>query len=247
MSFITIDYIASAWLLERRYPKHWYVDAIAYVSSWLKDAQLHSVPILESAVIPLNNYKAGELPCGYVTWARVGVQDAQYVRPAATRNGLVNTVATDETGKKVPHGTSSEDYEDTHRLYWLENLSTYGENLGRQYGGSGDDTGFFKIIKERNEIQVVENYQGDKIYMDFVVSVNNAKAHSKIDEMCFPAAKAWIDWQHERNRKTRNPNMVAEAEMRYREAMRVLRANLFDYGLSDIINIWNQSVNGAPK
>jgi hypothetical protein len=247
MSFISIDYIASKWLVDRRYPKHWYVDAIGYISNWLRESQLHSLPMIESHTITLNSYKAGPLPCGYLSWVRVGIKDGQFIKPIAGRQGLINTVNTDENGNKVPHGTSEITEEEGYRMYWLENLGTYGEDLGRQYGGSGDDTGLFKIMKERNEIQMVETYTEDTVYMDCLVSLNNAKFFSKIDEMCLPAAKSFADWQHERNRKTRNETVVREAEARYREHMRILRANMFDYGMADIINIWYQSVKGSPK
>jgi hypothetical protein len=252
MSFITVDNIARSWLLKKRYPMHWYIDAITHVKNFLMDVNMHSLQIVNTQIVSLNpDTKAGPLPCGYITWIRVGIQKGQYAMPLAKREGYVRHTATDASGNKIAHGP----YEgptvdfggDSVEMLWMINRNKYGEHLGQHYGGLGDDNGFFNVFEERQEIQMSEEYTGETIYMDYLASINTVTAASRIPEECYTSALAYIDWQHEFNKKNRDMYAIRDAEAKYNGALRILRANRFDYGAEDIFDLWNASVNAGPK
>jgi hypothetical protein len=249
MSYISIDHIARSWLLDKGYPIHWYIDAVNECSNFLKEASLHSLQIVTPHILTLNSYKAAPIPCGVITWTVVGIPNGQLIAPIAQREGF-NRLTKIVDGVKAPYGATqiTDDTAIYDSYYWLMNTNRYGEDLGQRYGGHGQDHGAFKIISERNEVQFDEGYsEGLQVYSEWVGSMNNVTAASRIPEECFTAAKAYIDWKVKLNNRSSDRGQVKEAEFAYNAKLRILRAQRFDYGLEDIVNIFYASINAAPK
>ena len=241
MNLITVDYIARSYLLDKGYPIHWYIDAINQASNFLKNQNMVSLRLVKPVELTVNSYGAITLPCDYLMWVKVGLPNGQFVRPLEQRDGL-NRINNVVDNVKVPHNNSltSDAYYSVRLLsnfFWYENTDKYGENLGRQFSGVPDGTNTFKVLLERNEIQLDERYSGDTVILEYIASQDNPTAAAKVNPIVLFAAKAYIDWQLKFNNRNVPMQDKQEAERHYWRELRRARSNLFDYSLTDILGL----------
>jgi len=85
MKFTTLDTVVKGYLLQKKYPIHFYIDFLVYASRCFEEIHMDSIANIRTARIPVNDYNAARLPDDYMDWTKIGVENGQFVKPLIQR------------------------------------------------------------------------------------------------------------------------------------------------------------------
>jgi hypothetical protein len=88
MKYTTLDKVVKGYLLQKRYPIHFYIDFLVYAQRCFEEISMDSIGNVRTQKIPINSYFAATLPSDYMDWIKVGVENGQFVKPLINRPGI---------------------------------------------------------------------------------------------------------------------------------------------------------------
>ena len=101
MKYTSIDKIVRGFLLQRRWPVHFYVECIAYAQRCFAELHFYTLKNVRTVPLSLNSYGAAQLPCDYLDYCKIGVMAGNMIRPIYQRQGINRLNNIDQaTGKK---------------------------------------------------------------------------------------------------------------------------------------------------
>jgi hypothetical protein len=242
---ISLDQIVKNILLKRRYSLHWYLDFLVPAKDCLREISF-DLPIntLRYKVLTLNDNNAIEIPNDYQDWARVSVRIGQYLKPLVETNGLDLVPNYDSNFDIQPYNTGIATETDPSQtvyysgyaspLWWTVNWNTFGENIGRQFGGVGSYPDTFTVNKARNEIKINEDYGFNEIVLEYIGSGVDADSATHIDPYCQNCIEAYCLWQFYLNNRTYSTSDEVVMEQRYIKERQILTARLSDITLDKL-------------
>jgi hypothetical protein len=252
MIFTNLDTIVNLTLLERRLPKHWYIEFLVHCSSCLRELNIDTLKIINSATLIPNAAGQANLPCDYMAECGIFITYGQYLAPMVHRNNITPLVNYNQTGQPIPYGGPLDNPLNNFLPgnwpvnSWFWNIDDFGESLGRMFGT--DTTLFnpngYQIFEKRRQVQFTEtNTRGSYVllYISDGQTIDNA---SQITPMAINALQAWTDWKRSKN--AANPK--SPEGFGYFNAKRNLRSRLSDIeSLEDIKQIIRANYQDAPK
>jgi len=126
---------------------------------------------------------------------------------------------------------------------WYWNYSDYGEPTGRFFGRSGGTSQGYRVVKERREIQLTDNFIGQNVILLYISDGQGIDNASQIDTQATKAIQAWSDWKRSRNS---NNEFSPEGKYWYNQK-RILRARLNDMTVADIKNVLHNAYKATIK
>ena len=249
MTFSTLDTITRRYLLEKGLPIHWYLEILTHSSSAVRELSFDTLKIINTVRLPVNSYGAIDLPDDFVDDLTVAVPVGDSINPIPKQDRL-NPIRIHDTtsGEFTPYVTTSTDGSQDFAAFpgiwnWYWNVNSYGEPTGRLFGSSGGTAQGYKLVKERRQIQLTDNFQNSNVVLLYISDGQRTDNATQVETMAQQAIQAWCDWK-------RSPNAAIkdsyEAATFYNER-RLLRARLNDLTKTDILNIIRNSYTGAPK
>ena len=235
MTYTSIDRLTRSVLLRRQLPIHYYVQIAKYIVDELRDLRLHTLGVINTAILPVTPYGAIELPCDFVDWVKVGLPYGQFIRELVQRDGITRLVNHDTaTGEKIPYGTSKDSFRGGGVSPWESTISDLEEGIGRFFGiRQGEQGDTFKLIRERSEIQLHESIAATEVVLEYISSGEGEQENTatQVDWRASATLElaATTEFLRERFEKGMVPfQTVLQSERRYGNALRILRAQIAD-------------------
>lgn len=257
MRFYTVDTIVRNILLRKQYPLHYYLQALVYAKDALRQLHLDDLKWINTELLDVvtpGNYV--NLPCDYVDKTKVGIRVGQQVKPLVEQDSLNRLHAYNDQGDISTYNNINQDLPDNtifytypYGLYWgVTVINDYGEDLGRLYGwGAGAQWDTYKVLPERNQIQLNESINVDKIVLEYISDGMCADAASQVDVYAQDAIEAYVFWQFKLNNRTVNLGETQMAEMEYLKQRKILRARKNTLNISDLKRIVQANTYLSPK
>lgn len=229
MNGITLNGITRSALKQHRKPIHYYSEFLKYAADCLTMLLFDTLKITNTVRLPVNTFKEAELPADYIDKIRVGVQVGQFVRPLVEKDTLNSLANFDsETGDQTNYSDDGV-YGDWSGLFqwWGININTNGENTGGYYGlGAGAEPDTFKIVEERNVIQLNTQVIAPKIVLEYLSDGSYVNSATRITPYAKQTIEAYIDWQFKENSKSYGAGDAQLAKQRFDNEHRILRGRL---------------------
>lgn len=251
MRFTTLNNCARSYLNLTQRPIHYYARCLKYSSDCIRELIFDTLKILNTVRLPVNEFFEAELPADCIDWSKVGVQAGQFVRPLIQRdtiNRLANISTTD--GSQITYPNPAEATDEILGLFqwWGINRNTNGEDTGGYYGlGAGSEPDTFKIIEERNVIQLNQNLTNSTIVLEYISDGSYVNSATRITPYAQKTIEAYIDWQYKLHSKSFGAYDHKLAEQEFYNQLRKLRARKSDLTPELLIRIMNRHRKASLK
>lgn len=229
MKVYTLDNIVRQVLAEREYPVHFYLQFLTYGVSALRELNFDVLKNVKSVRLPVNSYKAATLPCDFVDYVRVGTELGQYIDPWGSKPfNRLNKF--DSQGNKIPYGdVEAQNYylpANYDGLWYTNYANDRGELLGRIYNARPTFRHSFEVIRERNEIQLDDSFDGTEITMDYITDGTSVDASNAIHPYAIETIKAFIIYKMKENGRHYNLSERQIAKDEYYNQLRILKGRM---------------------
>ena len=225
-----LDNIVNTFLINRGYPIHFYLQALSYGIAGLRKLHIHSLGVVNSEKIRVNDYKAIAFPEDYMDYVRIGVENGQFVQELPQRPGINRLNNYDGRDKALYDFPEESD---------LQLLSSGKFGLGEIVTG-------FKVIRERREIQFDQQI-GDYVILDYITDGTKIDNATDINPLAQDAIEAFINWKFKENNRTYSTVEVREAKDAFDNEHRLLRASLRPLSAEDIKSAFRSGYHSSIK
>jgi hypothetical protein len=252
MNLATIDEICRRGLLENNLPIHWYPEFLYHAATCLREESLTTLQIVNTVNLPTNDYAAADLPDDFVDDVAVCVPQGAGMFPLPKQEWLnpirihdttsgdfvpyIEQQSTTDTGLNTFYGFPS-----SWTYYW--NVNDYGEFTGRRFGAHGGTAVGYKIVPERRQIQMTDNFTDDDIILMYISNGQSVSAATQIDYRAFQTIRAYQEWKRSANANNDNS---PEARSYYNQK-RHLRSRMNELTKTDIQNVIRRAYTGGIK
>jgi len=249
MIFSNLDSIVRRYLLEKGLPIHWYAECLFHASTCLRELTFDTLQITNTVRLPRNDYYAVDLPEDFVDDVMVGVPAGQFIQPIPKNDGLTPLRLTDTDGNYTTYENNTSDILTLDglsipALAWYWNFNEYGESTGRYFGmGGGANPNTYKVIRERRQIQLPENFIGNSIILVYLSDGQSVDAATQVSALAFWAIQSWIAWKSTPNAQN---NFAPEGQYFINEK-RKLRARLNDLTINDVKDLIRRQYRATIK
>jgi hypothetical protein len=253
----TLDSIVKQALLLKRYPLAYYIDFLVYAKYCLAELALDDLKNVRTKLLTVNDYFAVDLPNDFLDETKVGVMVGQQIRPLVPDNSINSLNNYDSNFAITTYASEQQNDNDEELFYyfnsWMNGLylttfwNSYGEPLGRQFGFSGGYSDTYKVVRERNQIQLNEAIGVDTIVLEYISDGTDADSATQITPYAVATIRAYIDWQHKANNRTYNDGQRELAKQEYMRERKILRARMSGLTLTTLKRIVAKSTYAAPK
>lgn len=249
MILSNIDTICRRWLLERNLPIHYYFEALMHSSTVVRELSYDTLQIINSANLPVGDYGEVELPDDFVDDLAVCIPAGQSLLHLPKQDWITPLrIHSTTTGEFDTYTQVSDDEDETvwglpssWVYYW--NVDEYGSSTGRQFGNTGGTMQGYKVVKERRQIQMTENFIGTNVVLLYLSDGQRPDNASQVDVLAIKCIQTYIDWQ-------RSPNATneksPEARTFYNQKRR-LKSLLNPLTKIDIMNIIHSAFTASIK
>lgn len=177
-----------------------------------------------------------------------GYTDGDVLSASAANIGGTGSGFTVVSSIKIPFGEPDAQYISSWPWYgytieWNDRL----EYTGRNYGERLDRSDTFKVLPERNEIQLHNSIKATDIILEYISdgsAVNNA---TQITPYAKATLEAYINWKHKENGRSYGEGERLRAQRQFDHQHRILRARMNPLTIQDIKASIYMATSGAPK
>jgi len=254
MIFTTLDQIVRRGLLEDGLPIHYYAELLFHGSTAIRELSYDTLKIINTANLPIDDYGAIDLPDDFVDDIGVGIGLGGSVSPIPKQDALSRIrIHSTTTGQFVPNTSNAQLVETETNdnnffgfygaFNWFWNVNDWGEPTGRFYGSQGGTQQGYKLVKERRQIQLTDNFIGGNVILSYISDGQSIDNATQVDTLAFQAIRSFQEWKRSKNANDENS---PEGRAWYNQR-RLLRARLNDVTIVDILNTIRNSYFAAPK
>lgn len=257
MKFASIDTICRSTLLQKNYPFHYYLDCLVNARDCLRELTFDDLKVIKTELIdvvqsPNGNYAT--LPCDYIDYCKIGVRVGQMIKPLVEYQGINRLHNYDSQGAIVNYTTDPPTdnqiiYTYPVGLYWqTTTINDWGENTGRLFGwGAGFEGDTFKVLPERNQIQLNESVNVSKLYVEYISDGMCCDSATQVDSYAWATITAYILWKLKANNRTFGLGEVQMLENEYLKQRKILRARKNGLSADLIKRIIQRNYYASPK
>jgi hypothetical protein len=247
MQFATLDMIVNRSLLEKGYPKHYYIEYLVHCSSAIRELTKDTLKAVKSADLPVHSDNTIDIPTDFTDDIAACLPVNGLLQPLPHNENINPVIKHDSSGDFVPFSNSNSTDETffgfptSYGWYW--NINDYGESTGRYFGLSGGTSSGYKVNRERRKIQFTGTVSGGSIILLYISNGQSSDNATQVDWRAFQAIQSYCDWKSSPNAAIKDS---PEAMTYYNERRRLV-ANLNPLTKNDILNIMRSAYTGAPK
>lgn len=227
--------------MSKGYPMHWYIQFLHYGVQCLRELNFDVLQNVKSVRLPVGSYNAATLPCDYVDYIRIGVENGQYIAPLSERRDSYNRLNKfDSNGNKISYSdveASNGILPNNWEGFWYTNyINDKGEHLGRIFNNRPGFRDSFVILRERGEIQLDVSLSPDEIVLDYITDGLTTTASNAIHPYASSTIEAYIFWKMKEHSRAYNLGERQMAKDEYYNQLRTLRARMASIDVKDIQN-----------
>ena len=247
----TLDSIVRRGLLETGHSIHFYAEHLFHASAGLRELSFDSLQIINSVNLPVSSYASVDMPDDFVDDVSVCIPAGQSLNALPKQDWITPIRIHDSTGAYIPYSTLNDtDEGEAETIFgfpaswtWFNNFDDYGSPTGGFYGANGGTQAGYKVIRERRQIQMTENFIGSNVVLLYISDGQSINAASQIDPQAFAAIRAYTEWKRSRNA---NNEQSPEGSAWYNQR-RILRARLNPMTKTDLLNIVRNASKASIK
>ena len=253
MTVTTLDSIVKNILLKRGYSIHWYLDFLVYAKDALRELSF-DLPILPLRIsaLPVNqDDNTVEFPEDYQDYTRVSAWVDGYIRPLVETNALQLVPNYDSEFAVQPYSDGVSIESDSTQVslfgwgannyWWATNWNVFGENLGRQFGGTGGMYDTFRVDNGRKQFRINENLEITNIVLEYISDGMDADSATHINSYAQFAIEAFCMWQFYLHNRTYTQSEANNMQQSFNFEVIKLRARLSDLSLDRLKRIVQQN------
>jgi len=256
---VTLDSIVRSALMDigagmERYEqfKHWAIEGF-------RDFHFDVARNIKTTQLDLTAWKAADLDLipDYVDWAMIGVRINGELRAFVNNENLAlyfDDANTDGFPDIQPTDDDSYVYDPTDQAnrsgYWFAGLNSHGEDTGQMFGLAVKDNGigFFRINKQRNEIQFNPALSGaTKIYLEYLSDGFDPGAVTMVNIYAAKLIKLYVHWQRLKFNKSSNMNQIEGARKDYYNEMFVVQSRVNPITVDDVLEAARDGYKLTPS
>lgn len=252
MRYTSLHKVVTGYLLQKRYPIHFYVEFLVYAARGLNELHFDTLGLVRTVKLPINDYNAITLPCDFMDWTKIGIPNGQFIKPLANRSSMTRLNNYDEQGDKIAYNSDDETIFGT--LFSLHGGLGYSvryndklESTGRVYGSRGNQTNTFKYLRERNEITVDSDIAATEVVLEYISDGQEADNATQITPYAIATLEAYMNWKHKENGRTYNEGERMRAQRQFDHQHSLLRARMNPLTIDDIKAILNKHSHAGLK
>jgi hypothetical protein len=258
MVTVTLDKIIRNILLKRKYPIHYYLEFLLYTSEALRELSMDvNIGIINTKNLPVNAYNAVDLPNDFLDLISVNMTAGQKLRPLVADNSITPLNAFDSSFNITTYQNTAIQQSNaliynnvflTTALWNTTSFNQYGEPTGRFFGiGAGSPSETYRLIKERNQIQLNENLVATNIVLCYISNGLTADTASQISPYAERTIDSYAMWQFKENNRTYGAGEAEQARQIYISDRKVLTARVSDITIDGIRRIIQKNSKGSIK
>ena len=251
MRLYTLDRLVRGVLASRNYPMHFYLQFLHYGIQAVRELNFDVMQNVKSVRLPVNSYKAVTIPCDFVDYVRLGNELGQYILKWGEKDSFNRLNRFDANGNKINYpdidmanGMLPNTWES---YYYSLYVNDKGEHLGRIFNNKPSFPNSFKVIRERNEIQLDEGYTGTEIVLDYITDGLSTDASNAIHPYAAATIEAYIIWKMKEHARQYNLSERQLAQQEYYNQLRTLRARMNNIDTNDIQRSLSRSYSPTIK
>ncbi len=239
MSYVTINEIVKNALIDiGENTEHLYQRFLHWAIEGLKDFYYDTAKEIKTISVPMNATKTIDFPLDYVDWTKIGMVIGDRVWTFAVNDQLALKKEVDECGNPTA--------KPTHKLaniaptdllnyggYWFYNYngnSTYG------YGGACHNIGYYRINRERRQIEFSSEVNTNEVYLEYISNGVNPNGGSVVNEYAAKLVKMYVQWMHKEHSNKFHTHDKERARSLYYNELRIVRARLSNFDAQDFID-----------
>lgn len=251
MVVTSLDKIVKNILLKRRYPLHYYLDFLIYCKDGLREMAF-DLPILPLRVRVLQvnqDDNTVDFPDDYQDYTRVSAWVDGYIRPLVETNALqiVPNYDSDFALQPYSDGVAVDSSTDqtqvslfgwgANNYWWATNWNVFGENLGRQFGGTGAMYDTFRVDRGNKQFKINENLYITQIVLEYISNGMDADSATHINGYAQAAIEQYAMWQFKEHNRTYGAGEAENERQKYIQERQILTARLSDLNLDRLKRI----------
>ena len=192
---------------------------------------------IKTIKLELTAWKAVQLPIDFVDYAMIGVVVDNRIEVFTNDNRIslyhpdADPLDGDPDAREAPETTDS--------TYYFYNVTSQGEDAGQLYGKTVTDNGigYFKMNRERREIQFSPHVDGDtEIYMEYISDSYDPCNTTMVNVYAARLIKLFIHWQrHEFSKSSTGMERERAKDMYDKELFKV-QSRLSDITVADVLD-----------
>lgn len=223
--------------------------ALRGVQTW----QMDSAQEVITKILTPNGYNAIDFPDDYLDWTKVGIQLGDKIITFGVNDDIALEHDTDECGNpklNSPADCNCTDYHDGYGGYWFHNvINEYGEHLGKSfgYGGGGSFQGYFRVDKDRKQIQFDGNVSAKKIYLEYISNGFDPCSETMVNKYAEDLIRTYIHWQRAIFKHGRSSSEAQAWGEDYDTQLRLSRARVFSITKEEVIELSRKSYKLSIK
>jgi hypothetical protein len=252
MQWCNLDTIVRRSLLEKGLPIHYYAEYLFHQAAAIRELAKDSLQIINTVNLPVNDYKAVDLPSDFKDDVAVCVAAGDLMRPIPKRSNInpirVNNTTTGAFEPRQNNTTANTTlfpFLGINTGYiWFWNVNDYGEPTGRYFGANGGNRiEGYRVVKERRQIQLTASFPHDSILLVYVSNGQHIDNATQVDWDAHAAIQAYCNWKTSKNAAIKDSYEAAT----YYNERRLFRANKDDLTVTDIKNIIRSNYTATIK
>jgi hypothetical protein len=191
---------------------------------------------IKTVKLPLTAWKAIELPIDYVDYAMIGVVVDNEIQVFTNDNRISLYHADEDPLDGDPDERTATTTEAS--TYHFYNITSRGEDSGQLYGLTVKDNGvgYFKMNRERREIQFSPHVDGDtQIYLEYISDSYDPCETTMVNVYAARLIKLFIHWQrHEFSKSSTGMERERAKDMYDKELFKV-QSRLSEITVADVL------------
>lgn len=228
MTFTSLDAICRSTLLKKRYSLHFYLDCLLAARDCLRELTIDNLRIVNTALLPVNEFNAVQIPSGAADVVSVEVMNGQG-RRKLVHTDKINTLKTFDSNFSQERYSAASVNENGAITGFFGTLNTsnfnlLGEAIGGIFGLGDTQSDTYTIIPERNEIQLCEGLYVEQVLVTTIGDGQTADAASHVETYAIKAIEEYILWQLKEHRRDISQQEKLIMERRYLNEVEKLRA-----------------------
>jgi len=241
MVLATMDEIVRRGLLDNSLPIHFYAEFLYHGCTCIRELNYDTLQIVNTVNLPTNDYAAADLPDDFDDDIAVCVPSADRLLHLPKQENLnpirIHSTVTGEFVPYVNQDTSNGNpnvfygFATGYNYYW--NVNDYAEFTGRRFGAHGGIAQGYKVVKERRQIQMSDNFINNNIILMYISNGQSANSATQIDYKAFQTIRDFQDWQRSPNKGNDN----SPEGRKFYNSKRLLKARLNDLTKTDVQNL----------
>lgn len=177
-----------------------------------------------------------------------GYTDGDILSAAAANIGGTGSGFTVVSSTKIPFGDPGAEYISSWPWYgytvqWNDRL----EYTGRNYGARLDRSDTYKILPERNEIQLHNSIDATSIILEYISDGSLIDNATQVNPYAKATIEAYINWKWKENNRSYGEGERMRAQRQFDHQNRILRARMNPLTIQDIKASIYMNTSAAPK